>query len=176
MQLTCPCCAARFPIEAALTDEQARQAVATALQLPAPLGDRLLRYVGLFRPAQRALSWDRVGRLLGELLEMIDGGAVERKGKSWAAPMAAWQEALEQMLTRRDKLDLPLTSHGYLLEIVAGVAQKAGEQKEASRRPLHASHRPVGQPSGTRSMADVLMERRRRAWDAQLGIGEGGDD
>lgn len=175
MQLTCPCCAARFPIEAALTDEQARQAVATALQLPDSLGDRLLRYMALFRPAKRALSWDRATRLLGQALTMMQAGEIERKGKAWRAPEWAWREGLEQVLARRDKLDLPLTSHGYLLEIVAGIAAREGEKAEAARRPVNASHRPAGERSGFRSAAEIIEEKRRAEWDKKLGIGQDDD-
>jgi hypothetical protein len=165
MQITCPCCAARFPIEAALTDEAARSAVATALALTAPLGDRLMRYIGLFRPAKRALAWNRAARLLDELLGMIQAGRIERKGRAWAAPETAWAEGLEQILARRDKLDLPLSGHGYLLEIVA----REGERKEAASRPLHPSHRGASQ--GPKSMAETLSESRRAQWDRELGLG-----
>lgn len=173
MQLTCPACATRYPIEAALTDEAARQAVATALQLPAPLGDHLLRYLGLFRPAKRALAWDRAGRLLSELLEMIHAGRIERKGRSWAAPESAWLAALEQMLARRDRLDLPLSGHNYLLTIVCDVAAKQAEERAARDRPLHSSHQRPGETARTnvtRSMADIVYEQRREEWDRMLGI------
>lgn len=55
MQITCPCCNARFPLEAALTDEAARQAVAEAItveELPASLRE-LVEVIGL--PAALAL-------------------------------------------------------------------------------------------------------------------------
>jgi len=133
VQLTCPCCAARFDIEAALTDDAARQAVAAALKLPAPLGDLVLRYIGLFRPAKRALSWSRVAKLLGELLEPIQAGQVQRKGRAWPAPVMLWRAALEQMLANRDKLDLPLEGHGYLFAVVAGMSDKGEARQEAKR-------------------------------------------
>lgn len=144
MQLTCPCCFARYAIEAALTDDAARQAVAAALKLPAPLGDLTLRYLALFRPSKRALSWDRAARLLNELLEPIQAGRITRHGRAWAAPLDTWREAFEQMLARRDKLTLPLASHGYLFEIVAGGASKIEGRAEAAaeqqkRRPHHAN-------------------------------------
>lgn len=138
MQLTCPCCSARFPIEAALADDAARQAVAAALRLPAPLGELLLRYIALFRPTKRALSWDRAAKLLDELSAPIRAGQVERNGRIWAAPQESWRAALEEMLERRDKLTLPLKSHGYLFEIVAGFAAKGEarieQQAETDKR------------------------------------------
>ncbi len=133
MQVTCPCCAGRFSIEAAFTDDAARAAVAAALKFPAPLGEQLLRYVALFRPAQRALSWDRAARLLNELLEPISAGRVQRDGRWYPAPVEAWRRALEQMLDQRDRLRLPLKSHGYLIEILIGVIDEVAAESERRR-------------------------------------------
>lgn len=131
MRLTCPCCGSINSIEALLTDAAARQAVAAALELPAGLGERLLRYLGLFRPQGRALAWDRAARLLEELRAAIDAGQIERHGQTWPAPLDYWRLALDQMLDSRPTLALPLKSHGYLYEIIAGLARKAGEQRAA---------------------------------------------
>lgn len=145
MQLTCPCCFARFSIEAALTDDAARKAVAAALKLPAPLGDLILRYLAFFRPSKRALSWDRAAKLLNELVEPIQAARVERHGRAWPAPIEYWREALEQMLDRRDKLQLPLKSHGYLFEIVAGLASKAeGRAETATEQQKRHPQRQAG--------------------------------
>ena len=137
MRLTCPCCGATLSLEALLNDVAARQAVATALALPASLGPRLLRYLGLFRPAQRSLTWDRAASLLNELQPMIAAGHIRRHGRSWPVPHAAWQTALDAVLERQN-LTLPLKSHGYLLEILAGLANtqeaRHEEQTEEHRR------------------------------------------
>jgi len=137
MRLTCPCCGGLFSIEAALADASARQAVAAALQLPAGLGERVLRYLGLFRPAERGLSWDKATRLLVDLQEAMSAAQVSRHGRVWAAPLDYWRMALDQILDARPTLTLPLKTHGYLFEIVAGIAQKAearAEQTEEERR------------------------------------------
>lgn len=137
MKLTCPACGATHSLEALLTDAAAREAVAAALALPAPLGDRLLRYLGLFRPAKRALSWDRAAKLLAELHGLIQAGEISRRGRVWPAPLPYWQQALDAVLEQRAKLQLPLGSHGYLLEIIAGVAaraEQAAELKTEQRR------------------------------------------
>jgi hypothetical protein len=131
MRLTCPCCGATVSLEALLNDTAARHAVAIALALPANLGPRLLRYLSLFRPAQRSLTWDRAAHLLGELQAMIDAGQIQRQGRSWAVSPSAWQTALDEMLERRASLTLPLKSHGYLLEILAGQANQAEARQEA---------------------------------------------
>jgi hypothetical protein len=133
MRLVCPCCGASSPIEALLADRAARDTVASALALPASLGERLLRYLGLFRPRERALSWDRAARLLLELQADISAAQIERNGRVYPAPIDYWKLAIDQMLDGRDKLVLPLKSHGYLYEIIAGISQKADEKRAAKQ-------------------------------------------
>jgi hypothetical protein len=130
VRLTCQACGAVISLDAALGHEGAREAVQTALQLPAQLGKLLIQYVGMFRPAQRQLSMDRLANLLGELLPMVESGKVERSGRTYSAPTVYWQQALEEMLAKRDQLTLPLKSHGYLITIIAGYADKAEAKQE----------------------------------------------
>lgn len=131
MRLTCPCCGAQHSLEALLMDAAARQAVAAALALPA-LGDRAIRYLGLFRPAGgRGLTWDRAARLLDELNAAIAAGQIERYGQLWPAPLDYWKSALDQMLDNRPALVLPLKTHGYLYEVVAGYSRKASDARAA---------------------------------------------
>lgn len=163
MQLTCPCCSARYPIEAALADEAARQAVAAALQLPAPLGELLLRYIALFRPSKRALSWDRAAKLLTELSASIRASQVERNGRAWAAPQESWRAALEEMLERRDKLTLPLRSHGYLFEIVCGFAAKGEARSEQQAETDKRYRYSRGHTGGPVKVAKVIDRDKGRA-------------
>lgn len=165
MQITCPCCFARFAIEAALTDDDARRAVAAALKMPAPLGELVLRYIGLFRPAKRALAWDRAAALIDALLLPIQAGRVERHGRMWAAPVDAWRVAFNEMLDRRDKLQLPLKSHGYLFEIVMAQANKteARIERQAEEEKNRRTHRDNGAPLAVR---DVLNKTPAPARDA----------
>lgn len=168
MIIVCPCCAARFSIEAALTDADARQAVATALKLPAPLGDLLLRYIGLFRPAKRSLSWDRAAKLLNELLAAIEAGRVERNGRTWVAPIDYWRLALEEMIARRDKLTLPMQSHGYLFDIIAGMASKSEGRAERAAEDEKRYATRSGSQGGPASVAQVLDRARGAELTAQL--------
>jgi hypothetical protein len=132
MRLICPCCGGTFSLEIALNDADARQSVARAMALPAGLSSGLLRYLGMFRPAQRSLPWPRVAKLLDELLAMIDAGQIQRNGRFWPAPIATWKAALDEIAERRS-LELPLKSHGYLLEIIAGISNKAEAVAEAEQ-------------------------------------------
>lgn len=133
MKLTCPSCGFSGDPEAYLAEAQWRDCVAAALSLPAPLGDRLLRYVRLFSPRSRALSPDRAARLFREIAEPISAAAVERNGRTWSAPLDYWSMALDDILARREQLTLPLKSHGYLFEIVAGYSAKVEGKAEAKR-------------------------------------------
>jgi hypothetical protein len=133
VRLTCQACGAVISLDAALGHEGAREAVQIALQLPAQLGKLLIQYVGMFRPAQRQLSMDRLASLLGELLPMVDAGKIERGGRTYSAPAPYWQQAIEEMLAKRDQLTLPLKSHGYLLTIIAGYADKAEAKQEQQK-------------------------------------------
>ena len=133
MKLNCPSCGAAMSLDVLIANDGAREAVMAALALPAPLGRLLVQYIALFRPAQRQLSFDRVQSLLSELAPMIDAARVERCGRTWAAPLEYWKSAVEEMLAKRDKLTLPLKSHGYLLEIIAGYANKSEDKAETKR-------------------------------------------
>ena len=156
MRLNCPACGAAMSLDALLAGEGAREAVMTALQLPAPLGKALVQYLALFRPllrhgsgqARRQLSFDRVNSLLAELLPLIQSGKFERNGRLWAAPVESWRQGIEEMLAKRDSLTLPLKSHGYLLTILAGYADKTEARAEAQAEERQRSGRaPVGAAS-----------------------------
>lgn len=144
MKLTCPACGAAASLDVLIANDSAREAVMAALLLPAPLGKLLVQYLGLFRPAKRQLSFDRVAALLNELQPMIGAGRIERGGRVWAAPVEAWRMALEEMAAKRGALTLPLKSHGYLLAIIVGYTDKAEARAEAQEENRRAGRTPVG--------------------------------
>lgn len=160
MRLTCPCCGAAYSIEVLLADRAAREAVSTAFRLPPSLSERLLRYIALFRPAERALSWGRAARLMAELEAMITAAQIERNGQCYPAPVDAWRVAIDQMLDSRERLTLPLKSHGYLLEIMVGLHQRAEDRraawKEVADERAHARNgtRTGGMQSAARLATD----------------------
>lgn len=147
MQVKCPACSATFSLDAALAMDAGRSALMTALHMPAPLAQLWAQYLALFRAASRALAFDRADRLMSELLPMLTTSTVVRDGLSRPAPLQVWQQGIERMLEHRNagKLQLPLKSHGYLLEIVAGLAENhaaaAERLVEADRRTgRHREH------------------------------------
>ena len=162
MRLTCPCCGAAYGLEVLLADRAAREAVVAALALPSALGERLLRYVGLFRPRERALSWDRAARLLTELQAAINAAQIERDGRVYPAPVEYWKQAIDQMVDGRDRLTLPLKSHGYLFEIIVGMHRQA-EDRRAARQEVEGERAKArdGERSGRMQGAGALAQNAK---------------
>ena len=139
MKLKCPACGASASLDILLSHDGAREAVMLALRLPAPMGKKLVQYLALFRPVKRDLSFDRLARLLEELLPDIERAQVDHDGHTWPAPQTYWQQAIDTVLAARDagRLTLPLKSHGYLYSVLAGLASSAegrAEQQQEQRR------------------------------------------
>lgn len=128
MMIKCPSCGAQTSLDVLVQDRAAADALALALRLSGGIGDALLRYLALHRPAKSALSMPRVARLLGELLPAIQSQRIERNGQAFEAPPEAWVWAVESMVAARDagRLQTPLKSHGYLFEILAGGGWRVG--------------------------------------------------
>lgn len=157
MRVTCPSCCASFSLDVAIQMDASRSALLQALHMPAPLAGLWAQYLGMFRSKSRALAHDRAERLMRELVPMLDSQTVTRNGLTRPASLDVWRAALEQMVELRnaDKLTLPLKTHGYLLEIVFGAADrqeaKAERQVEETRkRGEHRQH------------SDAQLERNHR--------------
>ena len=130
MRLTCPACNETLSLAALIEHDAAREAISLALKMPAPLGKYFLQYLGLFKPAKSALSLDKVAKILAELMPMVSAGKVSKNGTIYAAPQEYWAQAVETMLANRAALTLPLKSHGYLISIIAGYAEKVEAKAE----------------------------------------------
>lgn len=144
VRVVCPACGAANSLDTLVGHEGARAAMAELAAISGPLAGAVLRYLALFRPATRQLSFDRVATLLDELKPMILEARVQRNGRAYAAPREVWIDAIDSILAQRDRLTLPLKSHGYLLEIIAGAANKTEAAAEAKREAGRAGHTPVG--------------------------------
>ncbi|WP_111747649.1 hypothetical protein [Salinisphaera orenii] len=141
MKQCCPECGHVAPLTAFAAEADAREALAIAMRLPGQLGDSVLRYLALFRPAKRALAWSRALKLLGQLATDIDRGYISRHGRDWAAPVDAWRDALHTVVSQREALTLPLKDHSYLYEIICrganrveAKAEQAVEDKRRARK------------------------------------------
>ncbi|MGX2974777.1 hypothetical protein ACWIUH_07710 [Ursidibacter arcticus] len=142
MKVKCSACGAVHSLDALVANEAASQALNAALLINGELGRALIGYLGLFRPAKSSLTFERVATLLNELSPMISAGKIQRDGREFPAPVESWIYAINQMLVNRQTLKLPMKSHGYLLEIIAGykaVGTAVAVQDVGQNRPLASS-------------------------------------
>jgi hypothetical protein len=162
MLIKCPACGASASLDALIDDEPAAQALMLALKL-SPVGRSLVKYLGLFRPAKRQLSWSKVVTLLGELTPMIESQRISRNGVIYEAPMAVWEVAIDKVLMMRDsgKLATPLKSHGYLLEIIV---TEAGKNLPVVQlvEGVDAMNRVSTKPLSATAQAIINLEARKQ--------------
>lgn len=150
-QLCCPNCRAVMSLDVLLADDAPREAL-NAIVAAHPAGESfikpLLRYVGLFAPAKSQMSHSRIAALINELAPLIRGAQFERNGRTWACPIDYWRQGFEQMLALRDdgRLNLPLKSHGYLLEVLAGLVDRTESRAEAHLERQRQGHAGLGTP------------------------------
>lgn len=155
MKVTCPSCGAEMSLDVLLAHQDSAQAFARLVAVGLPLGKLVLQYLRLFNPATRRMAHSRLAALVEELLPDMQRGAITRNGREWAAPRPVWEQALARMLETRDagKLTLPLKSHGYLYEVIAGLADKV---EAGAERDTDAQRRSRVHEAGPTAMADVL--------------------
>ena len=146
---TCPCCRNPLAWEVVFAHEGVRDAIQSLVDAH-PTGGKLLRpllaYVGLFAPKKTAMRYERIASITDELVGMIREARIERSGRSYTTPAEYWRMAFEEVLARRDNggLRLPLSSHGYLLEIIVGMAEKAESAAETKTESQRAGHAGAG--------------------------------
>ncbi|HEY0915716.1 MAG TPA: hypothetical protein VGE33_11960 [Thermomonas sp.] len=138
---TCPHCAFQGEIEAFFVDDDGKRLAAVVAELPAECGRAVLAYLRLFKPPKTGLRTARAVKLAREVVALVAAGTVckdERSGVRRPALPSMWAQGIEQMLAQRDRLSLPLESHGYLRAVVYGLADSvdaaAERQREADAR------------------------------------------
>jgi len=142
MLIKCPSCGSCNSLDSLVDNEPTAQALLSVLKI-VPVGRQVVKYLGLFRPEKRQLSWSKVATLLSELMPMIEAQAIKRNGVAFEAPHRVWESAIEKVIEARDagRLQTPLKSHGYLLEVVITEGkrlsdenvQRADAKKQAER-------------------------------------------
>ena len=130
MILHCPSCHCRFPLEAGSEDLAARELLAFLTALDGRLARPLVSYLGLFRSASRALSWDRAFRLCREVLVLHEQPEIV------AAALAETVEAIRAKAG--DSGVRPLANHNYLKRVIESVAARPG------LRPMGGPRLPDG--------------------------------
>lgn len=135
MRISCPNCSETYPIEAGFAEGDGKRLAVLFADMEPALGRAAISYLRLFKPPKTALRTTRAIKLLEQLMALVSTGTVcrdERTSARRQATQAMWAEGIEQMLTARDKLTLPLTNHHYLRAIVYTVADQAdaGDEKQ----------------------------------------------
>lgn len=156
--ICCPICGAELSIELLFAHAQDHRAFTHLAMLSIPVGARVLAYIGLFAPAKNRLTLARKVKLLEQLLPDLQRQAITHNGRDWEVPLKAWALAIDGVLSHRDggKLRLPLTSHGYLYAVLAGMADKVERSDEAAVE-VGRSRKATGPTQGFMSAADVLL-------------------
>lgn len=138
---TCPHCAFTGEVEAFFADDEGKRLAFAVADLDPECARALFGYLRLFKPAKSGLRMARAVKLAREVAGLVAAGDVckdERGGVRRAATPTMWAQGMEQMLAQRDRLSLPLESHGYLRAVVFGLADSADaaaeRQREASAR------------------------------------------
>ncbi len=115
----------------------------------------LLRYLELFKPLKQELRWSRRLSLTQEIMPMMKAAQVKRHGIVYAAPIAAWESAMLQLVGNRpETVVLPLKGNGYLLSMVAGKAETKAAKDEAAIEQQRQTRPHVG--TGLQPVAKVL--------------------
>ena len=118
MKVRCPACGASMSLDVLIAHDGARETLIALTGISDDLVKAVLKYLTLFRPSEKDLSFNRVSKLLGELVPMIQAGEITRNRTIYPAPREAWVWAAERCVEARNagRLKTPLTSHGFLLE------------------------------------------------------------
>lgn len=139
-RIACPICGSELTPAQLFAHEATQHAFERMIAVSVPLGARVTSYITLFNPPKTRLTIAKQVRLILQLLPDLERQAITYKGRDWTAPLAAWSAAIDQMEAARaaGRLDLPLSGHGYLYAILAGLADKreaaAERQREDERR------------------------------------------
>jgi hypothetical protein len=150
MQLTCPCCHAHVPLEAALQDEAGRELVGMLAAMQPGLALPLVHYLAFFRPAKQQLGWGRALRLAREVVNLAP-----------FAPellMAALIEAARALDEKRQQPGWkPMGNHNYLKRVMEGLEARPGAAVAAPA----AAAAPAA-PRGKQAGALISLESLKR--------------
>lgn len=137
-------CGLRTPVEIACEHEGAARVVSRCMASLGRVGPALLSYLSLHRPARHRLTWEKTERLLTELLDVYDAGALVRDRVRHPLSDEVWLAALAAVRDATPTLSLPLDGHGYLYAILASMSQKAQRAAEEERAARLRGETPVG--------------------------------
>lgn len=163
--LSCPTCGSELDLAVLFAHEQDQRALARLASVSIPLGARVLQYLALFTPPKQRLTSAKKIKLILQLLPDLERQAITHKGRDWEAPLAAWAQAIDQMLAARDaqRLELPMKGHGYLYSILAGMADKHEASAEQQREQQLRTGPRAATTHGPASVAALVQQAQPAA-------------
>jgi hypothetical protein len=135
MNIVCPCCASKFPVEAGFVSNDAKRMGKLLGDMEPPVARAAMSYLRFFKPDKQELRVSRAVLVLTEIALLINSGRIskdDRTGLQRPCSAQLWVQGIEQMLTHTT-LELPLKSHNYLRAIVfklADIADAKAEQQQ----------------------------------------------
>lgn len=156
LNYVCPVCRSKVSLEVVICqsvdDIQARQLIDYLIKTYQPtLGAATLRYLRLHTPAKQRLSWARVRRILGDLVDAMRSRKIKRSGRDWPVSVDDWQAAFEAVFAAQDKgtLVLPLKSNDYLFAVLVRIVDKSEAIAEAKAEMERRAGPRAAHVSGT---------------------------
>lgn len=163
--IACPACGTELTLEHLVGSLDDERAFTRLVALSVPMAHLVVQYLALFAPEKQRLTLRKKVRIIQQLLPDLQRQAITHKGRDWPAPLDSWGKGIEQMLAARSagRLQLPMTGHGYLYAILAGLADKvegdAEEQREAELRSAGRAH----SSAAPTQIADLIASQVRPA-------------
>lgn len=172
MRATCPECGAQAHLSAFFAEDDGKRLAAVLAGMPPELGRAVIGYLGLFKPGKTALRLSLALKIAQEVAGLVDGGTVckdERTGVRRPASPAQWAAGIEQMLSQRDRLTLPLDGHGYLRAVVFGLADKvdAARERQTEADARAGKHLANGSGNAVQTPKETPLERQLN-WIARM--------
>jgi len=147
MKLTCPSCHTIFHLEAAMEEAAGREFTAFVAEL-GPLARPLVAYLGLFRPATRALAYERMLRLAREVVELSSDNV------QLSTALSETVEAIRRK--RAEGKNQPLKNHNYLKQVIDSTRIEERGVRSEDRQALQ-----VAKPSRRAQGINALEEWTR---------------
>ena len=159
---TCPSCGAQESLDVVLArmfaEPVQRQLIASVIERSMPMGNKVVRYLRLHKPAKQALSAPKLKRLLDELLPAVTTGIFEHRGQRHLAP-EAWGAAFDAVFDAFDKGTLkgPLNGHAYLFGVAMRMAESGLAQQEATQEAERRQHRAAHSSAAATDIASLML-------------------
>lgn len=175
MRATCPDCGAQAHLSAFFVEDDGKRLAALLADMQPELGRAVIGYLGLFKPAKTALRLARAVKLVQELVALVEAGSVcrdERGGVRRPATPGMWANCIEQMLSQRASLTLPLDTHNYLRAVVFGLADKADAATERQKEDAARAGKHLAGVSEKSDPAESKLANRLAWINQQLMYGQ----